>query len=114
MRWNSEEIISQLQKLGYADVSNSGQGGDYDTDHICVKIPDTGQRIFICGFNTDDIPIETPDDYDVELLEITDGLDSLGGLNSRLYKTAKAYIDIRQFFIDKYDIGIVDSMEQYF
>jgi hypothetical protein len=112
-RWNTDTIITTLSELpGVWGVEDGGPGGDFDSDTLVVIVEESEDNLFVRGFNTDREPEDTSD-FNVEMVEISDGLDSCGGLNSRNVKTALAYVAVRQYFIDN-GADVVDSMDDYF
>lgn len=100
--WNTDQITSDLQALfPKAKITNQGQGGDVDTDNLHIKLKGSTDGLFICGFDDEVEDTLANTDVDVPYIEITDGLDSRGGLNSSDQKVAEAFIVARQYFIKK-------------
>jgi hypothetical protein len=99
-KWNTQKVISDLSKIPtIIDITDDGPGGDVDTDNLIIEIDGANEQLWVCGFDDENDIIDSSD-VDVPFIELTDGLDSRGGLNSRNPKVAKVYIDIRQYFLD--------------
>ena len=117
-RWNSKQIKSDLAAIDQVSrVDITGPGGAVDTENLVIYLKGTDQMLWACGFAQDEafyeIPYEEKGDIDVEMVELDDGLDSRGGLNSTDPIVALAYVAVRQYFIDK-DVDVVDDMDDYF
>lgn len=112
--WKTDDISADLIRIpGVKSVTENGQGGDYDTNNLIIDLKGTSDQLRVCGFDDESGELVTIDDADVPMVELTDGLSSNGGLNSRNLKTAKVYILIRQYFIDK-GFEVVPTMNAYF
>lgn len=116
--WNSQKIEADLAAIpGISNVYNSGPGGDVDSDTLGLAVEDTGERLFVKGFLTDvfekGYTIDNPADLDVEMVELTDGQCSSGGLNSELMETAQAFILVRAYFLN-HGADVVDTLDVYF
>ncbi len=111
--WNTDKIIKDLDKMPLVSSILRDCGGDYDTDNLVIFVKGTKERLFVLGFNDDDFGIHNPSDADVSMIELTDGEDSRGGLNSSEPNTAQAFIAVRQYFIDQ-DATVVNCMKEYF
>jgi len=118
-RWNTKQIARDIRTLSIliTNVEIDTPGGDVDTDNLIVEIVGSDDQLYIAGFSTEpdfcDIDYENKSDVDVELIELTDGMDSRGGLNSSNNNTAQAYIAVRQYFVDK-NADVVNTMKDYF
>jgi hypothetical protein len=112
--WNTEKIISELTKKisNIEKIRNMGQGGDYDTDNLSVKIKGSKDVLYLCGF-TPKVRCTTPENAEVEIIQITDGLDSRGGLNSNNENLAVAFVQIRKFF-EKKGFSTANTIKEYF
>lgn len=112
--WNTEKIINDLKATlkNIKSIENQGQGGDVDTENIYISFKNTKDCLYICGFD-DENDIVEPSNTEVPMVEITDGLDSRGGLNSKDKKFAVHYINARQYFIDE-GFDVVDTIKAYF
>lgn len=112
--WNSEQITKDLGEMPFiSTILNGGSGGDVDTDNLVLFIEGTKDRLFVAGFTEEYGGITNPSDTDVPMVELTDGEDSRGGLNSCEPNTAQAFITVRQYFIDQ-DATVVNCMRDYF
>ena len=117
-RWNTKQIASDISALSLiANVEIDTPGGDVDTDNLIVEIDGSDDQLYIAGFSTEpdfcDIDWDDKSDIDVELVELSDGMDSRGGLNSSDNNTAQAYIAVRQYFVDQ-NASVVNTMDDYF
>ena len=111
--WNTDKIAKDLSELQLvSSVVNGGKGGDIDTDTLVIEVEGTEDRLFVCGFNVEDYEVPRTD-VDVELIQLTDGEDSRGGLNSRNFSVAQVYIEVRQYFVDRGG-SVVNSIKDYF
>lgn len=113
--WITGNIISDLNKISnVSSVESNGQGGSYDTDNLVLGIVGSNNNLFVCGFDADsDDELSTPGNSIVQFIELTDGLSSNGGLNSKNKQTSKVYIAVRQYFID-IGFNVVPSIKPYF
>jgi len=94
MRWKTQEVKDLIEKAleiaAFKDcvaVRVNDIGGDHDTE--CIQVtwgkPEKRDSLFICGFhctNTNYDEGNSPEDMEIEMVEMTDGKDSRGGLNS--------------------------------
>jgi len=115
-QWNSDKLkaaFSQISGISYVTVNRPG--GDVDSDNIMLDIKGTRDHLFVAGFHTTDYDIWKKDtsDVEVEMIELSDGLCSSGGLNSKNSDTARVYMEVRQFLVDD-GADVVDSMSGYF
>jgi len=112
--WNTEKVIKELSAKcpHVTKIINDGQGGDYDTDNIVIKVKGTKDSLFICGF-TPNIQCTTPDNAEVEIVAVTDGLDSRGGLNSNNENLALTFVQVRSYF-EKKGFTTANTIDEYF
>jgi hypothetical protein len=113
MKWITDEIVRRLDTIPGNKVINVGyQGGDYDTREIAIGIPplDFEKVIFIRGFHTTN-EISNPDNCEIEMVEVQDGMDSSGGLRSNNPELIKLYAEVR---LRLTDFIVVDKMDDYF
>lgn len=111
-RWKTKELVDLFSGEGLV-VYSDNPGGDYDTSVIIVKPEKSNDCLFVSGFVTDDDPIQNWDDVDIEMVEVSDGRDSRGGLNSNDPNVIQAYADVRKKLALK-GFVVVNSMEEYF
>ncbi len=112
-RWNTDQIADDVRMLSFVkSVTIDEPGGDVDTDNLVIEIDGSDDRLFVAGFSCDFEPKNTSD-VDVEMIQLTDGMDSRGGLNSSDGNTAQAYVAVRQYFVDQ-DASVVNRMKDYF
>jgi len=111
--WKTDSIISDLKTLHplIIDVENTGPDGGSDTDNILVTVKGDG-HFYVCGFDEEDDIVDTSF-AEVELVQVSDGEDSRGGLNRKDFESAQAYIYIRQYFINK-GFEVVNTIDDYF
>ena len=113
--WNSQKIHADICHIpGVGAVFNDGPGGDVDTDTFRIEVAGTDEFLYVKGFETGSCR-ELPDksDVDVDMVELTDGLCSSGGLNSNLMETAQLFILVRAYFIN-HGADVVDTLDVYF
>lgn len=111
-RWKTQDIVDALTKEGLTCNVNEPDG-DVDTECIEVKTPKM-PSIFIKGFNTDNYnTADTPDDVDVEMVEITDGGSSAGGLNTFDEAVVSAY-GVLCRVLQSMGFTLVPTMDDYF
>jgi hypothetical protein len=91
--WKTPELIKALQATGFP-VLNTGPGGDYDTDELYVQISEEGDGFHISGFTPEAAMVNTGDSL-VDVITLSDGRDSRGGLTTNNPIMVKAYADIR-------------------
>lgn len=114
MNWNTEKVSALLNTLAYkARYEKKTPGGDYDTSVITMKCPSApGETLFIRGFRHSKA-LEDPDNAEIEMVEVEDGGDSRGGLNSSstdfCVMYAKTVALLRQN-----GYNVVPSMDDYF
>lgn len=111
--WNTQEICKLLEKDNYK-ISVSPSGGDVDTENILIEIDNCEDCLHIRGFNTDDYKtaLNGKDTY-IEMIELTDGLNSNGGLNSKEKGVVFAYADVYYKLISN-GFTVVKSLDNYF
>ena len=114
-RWKTDVIEQHLQQIpGVSQVEVNGPGGDVDTDNIMLTVDGSDDNIFIAGFEVqNDRELPNKSDVDVDMVELTDGKCSSGGLNSDDFRTAQAFIHVRQYFVVN-GAQVVDRMKDYF
>lgn len=116
-RWITSEMVKFLSAIpGIARVEVHPQGGDVDTSKLLVYITD-GQsvcedRLHISGFVIDG-DITSPDDCDIEMIEVTDGNQSDTGLSSDEEEVCVAYGRICSR-LRQQGFDVVESMGAYF
>jgi hypothetical protein len=106
--WNTEEIIGRFDDLECEKVKALFPGGDWNTDRVLIISP-SGYRLWISGFvDMNERPLSDRDQSDsyIEFVELTDGKDSSGGLNSDDPEDIQFYAEVRTRLND-YDV--VDS-----
>lgn len=113
-QWVTSEMVKLLSVLeGIASVEVHPPGGDVDTSKLIVNIKDVAdERLFICGFITDGY-ISTPDDVQIEMIEVTDGQQSDTGLCSGTEKVCLAYARVVSTLRGA-GFDVVDSLKAYF
>jgi hypothetical protein len=114
IRWNTDKVVNMLKKSD-RDVYVDEPGGDYDTSVVIIhpKQSNEYENLYIRGFITGDDAISDWNDVNVEMVEISDGQDSSGGLNSKDPLLIQAYADAR-IKLAGMGFNIVNSMDEYF
>jgi len=100
--WNTQKIITDLEQVipNVKSIKAIGQSGDYDTDSIVIQFNGTKDNLFLCGF-TPNIQCTTPDNADVDYVELTDGLDIQGGLKTNDEKISQAFVATKKYLRSK-------------
>jgi hypothetical protein len=113
MKWKTEEIEHLLKPFAKS-IKRSGQGGDYDTNNLCLKASGAGKDefIFVYGFVTGRAAVTTPDDTNVEMVAVCDGQSSDGGLSSSDEPTAILYAKVC-VALRKAGFCVVRTMKEY-
>jgi len=113
-RWLTSEIAELLENRGQNwAVKVQEPGGDHDTDEIVVRIPsETSGRIFVSGFDPER-ELSNKSDCAIDLVEVRDGTDSQGGLQSSDIQVALAYAEICTRLRQK-GFQVVNSIDDYF
>lgn len=120
MRWKTDEIMDLIYEAvrpHYPQVSveRTGPGGDWDTANLVIKPDKISDPLYVCGFRSGVEPALTEtewDDGEVEMIELKDGLDSRGGLNSGDIETSVAYAVISSALRRK-GWSVVPQMKDY-
>lgn len=112
MKWNTKRVSVLLSTLGYK-VEESPPGGDYDTTIITLECPQTPEEtLYIRGFRPGK-PLVNPDDTEIEMVEVEDGGDSRGGLNSENTEFCVMYAKVVSL-LRQAGYSVVPSMDDYF
>jgi predicted transcriptional regulator len=112
MRWNQKKIMTALAAIpGAASVKATDQGSEYCTNDIIVSTK-SGERLWMMGFNTRK-EITTPEDTTVEMVELSDGTDSRGGLQSNNPEVIRLYGEVR-IVLTGMGAQVVAQMKDYF
>lgn len=111
-RWKTDEVMAAISALGCV-VEKHPQGGDYDTSTVVATAhgAEEGNFLHVAGFDPEH-EITTPDDVDVEMVELTDGQDSRGGLNTDDAPTEELYLKIKRV-LRKMGFSVVNQMKDY-
>jgi hypothetical protein len=113
-KWNSEQIMADLGIiLPVIAVKNNGIGHRAVTDNIELALGGVEDILYIAGFTPDFLDVENPSDRDVTHIVVTDGIINGISLTSTDYRLARAYIDVRQYFINRGFI-VVQGIGDYF
>lgn len=98
--WDTNQLLFELAQLpGVKSVVSSDPGGDYDTCRLIVSVKGVRDyNFFISGYASTEETIPNPVVADVRWVEITDGEDSRGGLNSTNKKVIRVYGELVEFF----------------
>jgi hypothetical protein len=110
-KWNTDKICSDLSLNDCVTyVAPQHPGGDVDTDNIILRVAETDEYLYVCGFSVEAV-ITDPSDTDVEMIEITDTHGN--GLQSDNHNVALAFITIRQYFVGQH-ATVVNRLKDYF
>jgi hypothetical protein len=113
MRWNTVEI-SKLLSPHCRSIAPCAPGGDVDTTGlVCTPVGD-GDPIYVSGFCTSNFEVwKTPDDIEIDMVEVSDGQDSDGGLSSMNEYTCVLYARIVAALRNA-GFDVVRQMKAYF
>lgn len=81
--WVTSEMVALLQSPDWK-VNVFPPGGDVDTESLGLRAvgAKAGVALSLCGFSSDADIVTDPKDAWVEMLELSDGEDSSGGLQT--------------------------------
>jgi hypothetical protein len=125
MRWKTQEVKGIIEKAlatasftEWLKIEVNEIGGDHDTETIQVTWgdPDERESLFICGFhcvNTNYDNGNSPEDMEIEMVELTDGKDSRGGLNSSNPNVCMGY-GIIMSALRQAGFSVCPQMKDYF
>lgn len=116
-KWITNDIVKLIKAIpmdviGPVTVHDNGQGGDCDSTNLVVEALNCEERFFLCGFHTD-LAITTPDDCEVEMVELKDGRDSEGGFSGDDEKSAILYARLKKA-LHSAGFVVVNTLDQYF
>jgi len=115
-RWITGEIREMLEKAvgdRLRGVVVVGPGGDHDTEVVILDFGREG-RLWVRGFDPDQVLWDnSPGDVKVELVEVSDGRDSRGGLNSEGEDICVGY-GLATAALRRAGFSVVASMDGYF
>jgi len=113
-KWNAATLKNKVFADLDAKITITKQpGGDYDTVRLQITRKGRGgDTLFIAGFNDGKSPLEPKDDVDVPMVEVSDGNDSAGGLNSDDEKTGILYGQVCAR-LRKLGFEVVPKMDPY-
>lgn len=113
--WKTDEIKNLIENatksLSVNSVTVNLPGGDVDTEAIVVSMKE--DMLWICGFTLSDTLKLDSSDMDIEAIEVTDGKDSGGGLNSKDLNTSIVYAHIVSILREN-GHAVVPTMSDYF
>jgi len=113
MKWNTRNVAADLEKINLVTaVHITEPGGDHDTDKILVEVRGCEDMLFVCGFEVEN-DMTNQSDCDCEFIQLTDGQDSRGGLNSDEENVGLVYLRVRKYFRDL-GFDVVATMDDYF
>ena len=91
MKWKTAEVKKLVEDTVRALPDKPKRilvcepGGDYDSEGLQVQYGKGDEFLNVCGFHTEHTNLKngnTPEDMEIEMVEVSDGQDSRGGLNS--------------------------------
>ena len=112
-RWKTDEIVAAA-KIAVPDMAvvYAGPGGDVDTDEVRVTFPNGCLRIR--GFVVDGYLKDNRSDVDVDMVELSAGEDSRGGLNGvRDTERVLAYGKLHAMLVER-GFDVVPCLGDYF
>ena len=115
VKWNTDAIIKLLTDARW-NLEVTGAGGDCDTECIILRIDGykvADDMLYISGFTTDCKGIPNTKDCEIESIEVSDGKDSQGGLNSSDENLGVAY-GVVCSRLRKAGFSVVSCMKDYF
>lgn len=111
--WKTQDVINGLKNInGVKKIENSGPGGDVDSDNLVLHIDGTKERLFVCAFNPE-MRDNNPSNDEFTMVEVSDGTDSKGGLQTLDEKVGEAYYKVRRFF-GLQGFQVVTCLKDYF
>lgn len=120
--WKTRELANALATATGMTATITPPGGDYDTEVIIIRprsaeqtrdpVTGTVHSLFVSGFDPDRV-MRNPSTAEVEMVELTDGRDSRGGLNSDDPKIIQAYADVFKV-LKAHGFDVVPRMQNYF
>lgn len=115
-QWNSQKLKDAFEQIAeVSQVEVTPPGGDVDSENLILSVNGSTDRLFIRGFHTTDYDIWQKDtsNVEVEMVELQDGQDCTGGLNSDDANVGLAYIKARQILVDD-GAFVVNTLDPYF
>jgi hypothetical protein len=107
----TEEVVTLLSDPKWG-IETDSPGGDYDTTNLILTPRNSEESLFICGFSPNRNNPDK-DDWANKLVEVGDGQDSRGGLNSSDASLAHAYAEVCTR-LRKAGFEVVPKMDVYF
>lgn len=112
MKWNTDEMIRLLSQFG--KVTPCEQWSEITSRNIVVEAEGAAKhnQIYVTGFITGDTELNG-NDCEIEMIEVSDGQDSRGGLNTDDEPTCVLYAKIVSA-LRKKGFSVVPQMKNYF
>ena len=123
MRWNTAAMVKLLSDSRW-DIEVMEPGGDVDTEGLLLRAQGAGkaehlegepdERIFltISGFKVEGDVTEAGD-AEIDMVEVSDGMTSDGGLNTSDPATCRMYAEV-VILLRGASFEVVPSMDAYF
>lgn len=123
MQWSTAAIVELLSDTRW-DIETDRPGGDVDTEALILRAhgagdseylegePDARFFLSVYGFRVEGY-ITDPTNADVEMVVLTDGLDSGGGLNTGDAKTCAMYGELMTR-LSGAGFDVVPTLDPYF
>jgi hypothetical protein len=109
--WNTQQVTSDLLNIVGVNSISSSEGISYTTASLILHLAGTGgQDLFVTGYKGI-VDLDNPSDIEVSMIELRDNYYR-GGLNSHDFRVARAYIDVRQYFINR-GFDVIQSIEDH-
>lgn len=104
-KWNTQQIVEDLKTIvGIVEIQvvpASEALVNLTTESLVITLGGVEDSLFVFGFNFFG--------NDPREIQLTDGISRFRGLSSTDYRLARAYIDVRQYFINR-DFKVVGNM----
>jgi len=113
--WNTEEMVKFLSDDRWK-IKTQLQGGDWDSEELLMTAVGAkrGNHLYVHGFVIDTKEVvDTPGDFDIDMIAVSDGQDSRGGLNTDDEPTCLMYARIVSK-LRKAGYVVVNTMDEYF
>ena len=116
-RWKTDKIVKLLEHEDWI-VKVETPGGDWDTDNLYIRHTKARRSgaLYVFGFVTGEhAPLSdtSTTDCDVEMVQVSDGEDSRGGLNSSNEYICHMYAGVVSR-LRKKGFDVVPSMKDYY
>ena len=113
MKWNTQKVVDDLIHIDLVTSVNAHPpGGDHDSETVTVEVKGCEDILHVCAFDPEK-DTTNPSDEDFDFIQLTDGMDSRGGLNSHEENLGLVYLKVRKYFHDA-GFDVVATLDDYF